>query len=453
MSVATTADDFAPSAPEKDPALARKGFLSRMFNAAVKAAPTAVVSAGLGFALRTTALSAAITAGAGTAATLAAISAASGTSAALVTAGKEVWAGRKEGRSILETLSSRDVLKKVRNNFAIAAGFGAVGAAVAPLVIDYVRHIDFGAAASKVADFLIPTASAYDYSIGDGNQHFLDMSHPHAAPASPATAMEASTPATAAPQHVTPAPAPAPATTPTAPIESSTPPHNNSPAAPAQTPEPPPAPMPGKAPLERIQTLTAGADAARFEGMTSQQLKDEGVRLLWGKGVPKNPELARALFETSAASGNRQAVEALAFMDKHGMALPAATGTGAVPAPAAPTAPAAPASPGQTRLPKGILAARCDVTRPAMEGLTLTCDVKSPTMLPGDRIEVTNKGRLTRIFYEGVTALREAANRISTGAFMTGRVAPVMLAQDPDLVALIEEHRHKIPAKPDLALK
>lgn len=450
MSFATTADDLAFSAPEPAQAPVRKGFLSRMFQAAVKAAPTAAASAALGFALRTTALSTALAAGAGTAATLAAIATASGTSAALVTAGKEAWAGRKEGRKILDTLSSRDVLKKVRNNFALAAGFGVVGATLAPLVIDYVRHIDFGAAATKVADFFIPTASAYDYSFGDGNQSFLEMAGPHATSHGAETTADALSaqpqqPHAPAPRAVETAPrpvapAPEPATRPQ--IQQQVP---AEPAAPAPS-------APKTDPFRHARTLIAASDAneiARFEQMTPQQLKDEGVKLLWGKGVPKNPELARALFETSAATGNRQAIEALSFMDKHGMGLPTQTGTPPASTPA-PAGPAQAAPPRGAPLPKGTLAASCTVERPAMEGLELKCDVKHPTMYPGDRIDVTGKdGKLTKIFYQASDSIRKLANAISTGSFLTGRVAPVVMSQDQDLLAWLEKHK----PKPDLAMK
>ncbi|MCB9979008.1 MAG: hypothetical protein H6862_05345 [Rhodospirillales bacterium] len=448
MSFATTADDFAFSAPEPAQAPVRKGFLSRMFNAAVKAAPTAAASAVLGFALRTTALSTAIAAGAGTAATLAAIATASGTSAALITAGKEAWTGRREGRKILDTLSSRDVLKKVRNNFAIAAGFGALGATLAPLVIDYARHIDFGAAATKIADFFIPTASAYDYSFGDGSQSFLEMAGHHATSHGAATTADA---LSAQPPHAAPAPnaietAPrpaAPAPEPAAPSQI----QNQAPAEPTPAP-----PAPKSDPFRHARTLIAASDAneiARFEKMTPQQLKDEGVKLLWGKGVPKNPELARALFETSAATGNQQAIDALSFMDKHGMGLPTQTGTPSTSTPA-PASPTQTASPRPEPLPKGTLAARCTVERPAMEGLELKCDVKQPTMYPGDRIDVAGKdGKLTKIFYQASDSLRKLTNAISTGSFLTGRVAPVVMSQDQDLLAWLEKHK----PKPDLAMK
>ncbi len=451
MSVAVNAPEFPILEQGPAPTPARKGLLSRLFNAAVKAAPTAAASAALGFTLRTAALSGAVAAGASTGITLAAIAAASGTTAALVTAGKEAWTARKDGRSILETLSSRDLLKKVRNNFALAAGFGALGATVAPLVIDYVKYIDFSAVSAKIGNFFIPAAAAFDYNHGDllvppGARTSAEVLI--AKPSSAPVVAQASQPQSA-PAEFAPASPAKPATPPaSAPPETSPPPAK------------PSAPVRSVNPLDRARELIAQTNpkgAAKFgdlETMTPQQLKDAGVKALWQQ---KNPALARALFE---ASGNGQARQALAFMDKHSMGLPKG-GTAAATAEASPLKPAAaPVEKGPGTRPH--VAAKCAMTYPPMEGLTFECDVKKPTMYPGDRIDVVDatnrpatRGKLTQIFYEGTSKLRTLAEAISTNSFLKGRVAPVFIAADPGIQEYIEKGyvTHPNKGEVNLALK
>lgn len=438
MSLAVSAADFPVPEEANEAPAAKRGFLSRMFNAAVKAAPTAAVSAGLGFALRTAALSTTVAAGASTGVTIAAIAAASGTTAAVVTFGKEWWASRKDEEA-RKALFTKATAKKVGTAFALASGFGALGGLVAPTVIDYVKNIDFASAGEKIANFFIPTAAAFDYSHGDPlfmNAPGTDLPTPvkaAAVAAAPASAPLAADSPASAPRNAPP----------TAPVKPAAPVSADPvPSKPQAPPPPQPPATPNKSvPMERLRTLLAepGAKAPRgldrLETLSAQQLKDKGVEALWKH---KNPALARALFE---ASGNTQARQALNFMNAHGMGLPkgAAVAEGlSKPAPGL-----VEKGPGL----KARLAAACTMPRTPMEGLELACDLKNPTMYPGDHIDVTDKkGKLTQIFYEGASKLRRSvAEAISTTSFLTERVAPVILREDPGIRAYI----NRIPVRPD----
>ncbi|HRC27216.1 MAG TPA: hypothetical protein PKX87_07290, partial [Alphaproteobacteria bacterium] len=214
--------------------------------------------------------------------------------------------------------------------------------------------------------------------------------------------------------------------------------------------------------LERARALLSQGGKApgglgNIESLSAQHLKDKGVEALWKH---KNPALARALFE---ASGNGQARQALAFMDKHGMGLPKGGASAAMaeaasaPKPATPAPAAAPLEKGPGTGPR--VAAKCTMTYPPMEGLTLECEVKNPTMYSGDRIDVVDatnrpdtRGKLTQIFYKAESKLRTLAEAISTNAFLKGRVAPVFVAADPGIQEYIQKGYVTPPNRSDVNL-